>query len=423
MVVVAAVATGLDESHAATTADMRPHLTVLDGGGLGRRSVEREIHPSTGTMLTQTRQFYDPVKINQLALSLREQGLMHAGELAALTEDQAREYLRVWNKIWGRRYKLEDLQLWEDGAYLIVIAGHCRKKAAMQEVEQGHGVPRNYRAVFQYGISAQEALDRQFQENIHSVPETWEDAEAAYRYWMFLKDQEKKDCRVAKRLKQPIPAELSVAAFATKVGRSETAVRGYIRFGEAPKPIQKAVRTDKISYGKGLILARAFEKGVLDSAEQMNHWLSIAKMPLSTDRFEAALRDRIEKAESQQTDMFGEMNVEQVAKVLEDERRAVVMPEFVRRIRDSAAYFETVVELAEQGQLGPDGAFSAASPARALLVHVEAMKKALPHLRNQVEIKRFAEEIEATLGEAGELLGELVDEPSAPRPQEAGLFD
>lgn len=421
MVVALAVA-GLEETHAATSTDMRPRLTVLDGGGLGRRSVERDIHPSTGTMLTQTRQFYDPVKINQLALSLREQGLMHAGELAALTEDQAREYLRVWNKIWGRRYKLKDLQVWEDGTYLIVIAGHCRKKAAMQEVEQGHGVPRNYRAVFQYGISAQEALDRQFQENIHSVPETWEDAEATYRYWMFLKDQEKKDCQAARRLKQPVPPELSVAEFATKVGRSETAVRGYIRFGEAPKPIQKAVRTDKISYGKGLILARAFEKGILDGDEQMNHWLGIAKMPLSIDKFEAALRDRIEKAESQQTDMFGEMDVEQVAKALQDERRAVVMPEFVRRIRDSAAYFETVVELAEEGQLGDDGVFSAASPARALLIHVEAMKKALPHLREQVEIKRRADEAEAVLAEAEELLAELAGEQPHGKPQEAGLF-
>lgn len=353
--------------------------------------------PYRGTELRQTRQHYDPAELDLLIESIHEEGLISPVGIAQLTESEARRYIKIWNQIWGTRYRLKDLSRGPEGFYEPVIYGHRRRRAGIALCEQGQA-PHEWLIKFHLGISAEEALELQFQENVHVRPSTWEDAESIYAYWAYLK--------AAGR-------EIGPTELARRVGRSSSAVRGYIKFGQAPASIQQAVRLDQIPYGLGLILADATSKGVISVELLECHWLPIAVAlrrrnngRSSIKEFERSFKERVAQAASGQDDLFGALSVDSVQEALASDRRAIVLPELIRGVYSATYYLLMVIEMDRKGLFGEGTIFSLESPNRVTRGMVDALREVLPILRQHIPDDRHPEDL-AMLDEVSGLLERL----------------
>lgn len=364
------------------------------------------ITPYRGTELRQTRQNYDPIEMDRLKSSIDRRELINPVQIAQLQEAEARHYLHIWNRVWGTRYKLSQISQ-VNGRYEIVVAGHRRKRAGIELCKEGRP-PRNWNIKFLPDIAPEEALEIQFQENVYSAPETWEDADAVYRLWAFYQEIERKQARDAKRRGEEFKSDLTLKGFSERVGRSPGTVRDYIRFGSAPKVLQTAVRTSKIAYGKGVLLARAHASGAISLELLQDHWLPLASLPgQAVTVFENAMKARIAKARNQQDDLFGDLDVTDVTQAYQSERKAVVYPEYINRIHETLAYLAVVRELDEAGCFGENGSYSDASPNRVVQKLVDEIEKTLPHLR-RMTAGRLQHNLRV-LTEAGALLNELAE--------------
>jgi hypothetical protein len=383
---------------AALMAPRRPKLQLVPSG-------QTEITPYRGTELRQARQTYDPVELARLKTSVDQEGLMHPVQIAQLTEPAARYYLRIWNRVYGKRYKLEQISIGPTGRYEIVIAGHRRRLVSIELCEEGRP-PKDYDIRFRPDISPEKALQIQIQENIYVEPETWENAENAYRFWVFLQEVEQKRVREAKLRGEDYTSELTLKSFSVRIGATPSTVRGYLCFGKAPKVLQATVRRNRIPYGKGVLLARLVLSGAVSEELLREHWLPMAALPgQSTPVFEKAIMARIEAARHLQDDLFGELDVNDVARAYESDRRATVFPELIGRLHETVAYLAAVRELDEAGRLGENGPYSDASPNRLAQKLVDEVEKTLPHLRRLTAKQR--QHNGRVLAEAGALLSEL----------------
>ncbi len=387
MVVVSLDASVHDAVQGAVIAE-RPNLKLISG--------EHRIDgPYRGTELRQARQYYDPRKIETLASSIKLYGLFSPVELVTLDAAKAEEYLHVWNRVWQTSYTLDDIPLGPSGLYEIVVTGHCRRRAGIALCEAGKP-PKDW-PIKIVDLTPIEALDRQLHENIHTLPEAWEDAECIYRMWRFAEET--------------TGVAPSIAELARKAGRSESAVRGYLKFAEAPECVQDAVRTHSIPYGIGLLLGSAVSVGAITQMDCAEHWLPLGTLPGQTvEVFAKSMKDRIDQARLGQEDLFGDLDTQAVREAYENDRLAIVLPEMVRRLTENHRYFRVVLDLAVAGKLGrdgPSGIFSAASPARHLMDVISLLEQLLPHLKTALT-QADHDRAEAVLAEVASVLPALI---------------
>ena len=207
------------------------------------------------SLLTQVRTTVDVA--SDLVPSIRAQGQQTPGVAVALTPEEAEQYIKEINELWGSRHQLAGFPLVNlDGVsyYFILVAGHrryiaCTILAASTEQEAGQSAFDGlYRVDIRFGMTVRETIPLQFNENRHQQVPPHEEARAAWKFYRWLQ--------------RPEP-EMTVAKFARKIGRTSEWVRGALRFCTLPLSVQNhADGTDgcvKLPYGILTHLARLGE--------------------------------------------------------------------------------------------------------------------------------------------------------------------
>ena len=176
--------------------------------------------------LTQVRRTWEGEGVEELARSLRRVGQLHPLLVAALSPPEADTYVIEFYSLWGEeapsRSAYAPVMLEGAPWVLFVIAGHRRLAALRLLAAEGECGIKARAHVF-FGISAEDALSLQLQENLHEALPPHEVAEALARYFLW------------KRKRQPT---LSVAAFARIVGFSERRVRHALWFADLPEELR-----------------------------------------------------------------------------------------------------------------------------------------------------------------------------------------
>ena len=193
--------------------------------------------------LTQVRRTWEGEGIEELARSLQCVGQLHPLLVAALSPPEADTYVSEFYSLWGeeRPPRSAYAPVTLEGApwVLFVIAGHRRLAALRLLAAEGEcGI--SARAHVFFGVSAEDALSLQLQENLHEAPPPHEVAEALARYFLW------------KRKQQPT---LSVAAFARSVGFSERRVRHSLWFADLPEALRTlAAGTEGVALPWGVMV-------------------------------------------------------------------------------------------------------------------------------------------------------------------------
>lgn len=126
--------------------------------------------------------------------SFLEQGQLVPGIVAVLTRAQAVKYLMRINFLWKTTYVLRDLKqvsIEGKGHYFILVAGHMRyatglklidmhRTGALSSLRKFDG---RYYAELRFGLSADEAVKIQINENIRNHLHTADEAYAAWLVW------------------------------------------------------------------------------------------------------------------------------------------------------------------------------------------------------------------------------------------------
>ncbi len=180
--------------------------------------------------LPQMRETFDTLE--ELKTSIAQKGQIAPGVAAVLTPHQAKDYIDAINAIRHAHRSIDEMtRIHLDGKprYVILIAGERRFRGCVELEEEHPGkgpigaYKRKYWVTLCVGISVDEALELQLQENLHKpVPPV---EAAAYT----------RDLYAWRKAAHP---QLSLAQFSKDISRSDGWVRDALRFCELPLSIQ-----------------------------------------------------------------------------------------------------------------------------------------------------------------------------------------
>lgn len=337
-----------------------PVRLVLTGDSNGSSAiVYKRIEPALVGMLTQVRRTVDDTEVIALAESFLESGQLHPGMVAALPLSEAQQYVDDINSIWGTTHELNDLcpvGIEGESYFLILVAGHMRWFACErlnQRNEQSAHYDGRYFAEIRFGLSAEKAIDLQFQENIHVNPPPAEEAQGAARYYRWRKQKNQK---------------LTLAAFARVIGKTEQWVRNALRFASLPDRIQSFAHgveygggVVKIHYGMLVELARLVDRWKALRGEPMpeseiEYWLfvrGIASRKTVTEfraSIDAFLRHEAAERESGQIALFDVAQLPNGTRSM----RQVALPHLLKAVVGNTDYLRRVLALYRQGAFDPE---------------------------------------------------------------------
>lgn len=186
--------------------------------------------------LTQVRDSTDDDEIGELMEGILEKGQLNDGLIAALLPHETAKYVATWNEITHADHRIESLmpcKLSGQRHYLVRVAGHRRGLAVKRLNEEGRSSPKfdgKYGAAVHFGLTAQEAIELQIQENLYRPPHPNEEARRVWDYYCFRKDKD---------------PTLTLKKFSRKFGHSEEWVRRAARFCGLPSSLQMLARGGK----------------------------------------------------------------------------------------------------------------------------------------------------------------------------------
>lgn len=176
-------------------------------------------------VLRQMRKTFLPESITDLADSLRHSGQLNPGIVVALEKEQAVSYISSINQTWGTSYRIEDFSKSyipekKKSFFFFLVAGERRYRGCKA------ATINKYYCQLRFGMSFSDAVSLQAQENLH---EAVSHDEAASMFALLWRTEKKAN------------PNLTIAAFAKRVGKSQDAIRKAVRFMNLPIAIQELV--------------------------------------------------------------------------------------------------------------------------------------------------------------------------------------
>ena len=183
-------------------------------------------------VLKQTRTMMSHEGLQSLASSIKKNGQQNPGIIFAFSKSQAKKYLDNINKLWHRKYKLDEFESVyikekQNTFYLILVAGHRRLEAA-KIAEQ------KYKAQIYFGKSFKEAITAQYEENFHEEIPLYDLVNFASFFWVMSKTEDEK---------------LTLKSFAKSIHKSTTWLSNALKFTALPLSIQALINESEISKG------------------------------------------------------------------------------------------------------------------------------------------------------------------------------
>lgn len=204
--------------------------------------------PEIVGVLRQVRSTMNGSDLEDLTLSIQKMGQKTPGLIVALTPNQAKEYLRRVNKMWGVRHRLSEfapVPVKEKGGevyYFFLVAGHRRLRAVA-------AIGGAYLADLQFGGNFLELLQLQYHENTHEALS--QDDEARFLTLLWWEHQRH-------------APNMTMTDFAKEFRSTPEKVRKAIRFASLPISLQQQVLPNAhfkkgVAYGMLCELARLQE--------------------------------------------------------------------------------------------------------------------------------------------------------------------
>lgn len=183
-------------------------------------------------VLKQTRTMMSFEGLQSLASSIKKNGQQNPGLIFAFQKSQAKKYLDNINKLWHRKYKIDEfesvyIEEKQKFFYLILVAGHRRLEAA-KIAEQ------KYKAQIYFGKSFKEAITAQYEENFHEEIPLYDLVNFASFFWVMSKTEDEK---------------LTLKAFAKSIHKSTSWLSNALKFTGLPLSVQVLINESEISKG------------------------------------------------------------------------------------------------------------------------------------------------------------------------------
>jgi hypothetical protein len=213
-------------------------------------------------------------------------------------------------------------------------------------------------------------------------------------------------------LVRKVDPEISISAFAGKVGRSPGAIKHALQFCELPAVVRNAVERREVPYGIALELFRIYEKkrNDPDLVEELRWWIMRAiTEPATVPDFRQKVSQHLASLESGQQELLNIISEAENLRRLHV--RKTVEVHALRALWTYIGYFERVRSLFDQGLLGAaDSPFSKRSPRRILRKHIAQLRMMIPHLRRLLpKYGKEAARMEQTMRSSKRLLDEFND--------------
>lgn len=329
--------------------------------------------------LLQPRRTFDGLE--ETAASLVKVGFVQTITVALFTKSDMLAHLQT-KKIDHPEEKLKTLKKFRIGNsffYLVLIDGERRYRAAELVYKKGaqyfqdeYGIEdpfwkfddRMIKCSLCVRTTSEDFLDKQIIANTSvQVPI---DEEAEFIAGLF------EDKRVLK-------PKLTIKAFAAEIGKSVSAVSGYLKYMILPEIAKRMVRERKIAYGVSLELVRLWEF-LLDRypekecQAEITRWVVQAVIgQWKVDHAKMRIKDHLENLKGQQLDLVMEVDGKPIKKRHHDQ--------LVRKARPPAMaalhYLQTLVPLFAEGIIPrSDTPLSDAEFAASLMA---AVQKMMPH--------------------------------------------
>lgn len=367
---------------------------------------ERRFLPfSSINVLPQGRKTFDDEGLRLLADDIADKKLLSLPLVATFNGANAEQYLAVINELWGTKFDIQTLtpHIEDDGTqtFNILLAGERRLRACKMILADGRYQAKFGRddlfVTYATNLPPMEAIFMQASENTYmSIPAH---EEAVYYSEMF---------RVI-RMADP---EFPLAKFARRVGRSADKVRDALKFTMLPEEIQDNVRNGELSYGVAVEIARLAEAQVGEDMEFYTKRALTGKYQVK--EFKKLIDDYFLKKNAGQQSLFEVFTGEQLDAARRNSIRKVVQKEIIFGLWSFIYYFEHVIKLFENGQLGlEDSPFSTGSPVRLFNRLVQTQQRLLPHLEGVLSKIKFIdarEALEALMASSDELAQSVPDD-------------
>lgn len=370
-----------------------------------RRVVEVRLPPEQFSVLTQVRKTYQISE--DLVPSFLARGQLTPGMAAVLSRQQAAIYIDKINAIYGSDHTIADLvptRLDGKTRYLAIFAGHRRYLTCLHvkqgvtegRYEAGEYFDGFYRANLHFDISAEQAIEMQFHENRYSAPLVHEEAEAAWRFYRYLR--------------QSTP-DMTPGQFAKAIGRTTDWVRGALRFCSLPDSVQSYVLGDNparimLPYSALIDLARLVEgyqtiTGDALSEQGMHAWVREAVAgQLKATAFGRKVSNYLEDLRQQKSGQLSLFDLSETDAEHQKRIRRTVAKEMVPGLWKFLQYGLLVDRLQKAGMLGNESylgpyttgeelqLFSPASPIRIIAQSVEFIEQITPHLAELARLEK-----------------------------------
>ena len=371
-------------------------------------------------VLPQPRKTFEDIV--ELALDISKKNLLNPPTVAVLRKRDCENYLRVINALWKTSFTAADLVpsfLKRREVFYILLAGERRFRACRLLWDEGckacvkeHGKEapgtcfrRHFRTEkievrLCLGIEPLSALYLQLSENTHMRVPPEQEAYAYYQLYGLVKT---------------VDSELTISAFAEKVGRSPGTIKHSLQFCELPAVVRTAVEKKEIPYGIALELFRVYEKHPNDKdvEEDLRWWILRAiTEAVTVPDFRKKVTDHLTNLESGQQSLVGIMSDVEKREFRRLHIRKTVEAHTLRAVWTYIGYFERVKSLFEQGILGQaDSPFSKRSPRKILRKHIGQLRMMLPHLQRLLpKYGREAARMERTIRSSEQALDRFRDD-------------
>jgi ParB-like chromosome segregation protein Spo0J len=194
--------------------------------------------------IAQPRKKYDPENLEDLKLGVKD-GLLSKIVVEEMNYSRYRDYINTYfNDCLLRQKYLQRAEANPTQKQYIIVIGHLRWLATMAA---------GYPAVpvkITKNLSLEERRDIQIQEDSQLPFKKWAKAEAISRYYI------RKKAELAEE-----GLDYAIVELSAHVGKSEKAVREMLKYAtNLDQRVKAIIREDKLSYEKGVIIARLLDK-------------------------------------------------------------------------------------------------------------------------------------------------------------------
>lgn len=406
---------------------MTKHSYAIEQIADRRAGVIVRLPPEVFTVLTQVRGHNFEIAEDILP-SILARGQITPGLAAALTLNEGIAYIDQVNIMFNSSHTIDEapVVVLDGKEYVLPLAfGHRRLlsvRAVNALIAEGKGQYTEnfdglYKAELHFGLTANEAIELQFNENRHSVPSPHMEARKAWGYYRFLQREN---------------PTLSVTEFAARIGRKPEWVRNALRFCSLPANIQGFVDGDNelnqtLPYGVLVHLARLIdglrELNIDFPEEHQKSWLLDAVVDsLDTTSFGKKVTEFLNDKREVLAGQRALFDLSQTDAEQDRRRRQIIDAKLTMAQWNNYAWLDKLSALVKSGAFGDrdpldllakEGLFSPGSPVRVMAASLQKTALLLPVLAqvagtNRLGHKREFEEAAPYIQQMAQVLTDLL---------------